>query len=279
MFSSHIKFYICTLSFADLIHLTIPNEQMEKEAKGENQMKKICCACSESLGICSFSKKQWMNKIQRRCKECIASDNPVKMQQQSSAIRQSSKHSKKRDSIRRIEYATRKLGGCNTQSPDTTTSGHFPIPAGDNSSATRHSAPYPQPTLEQLAEIKERMMSDPSCLMQFANNPELMKSMYQSDPKYANFVANNPFMEQTISMAKNGELDMSALTDLLKNMSVEQVQEMMSAHLNVTEEEKVSLKPAKGLSNETSCWVCLDGGNDEEGNPLVRDCSCRGNSG
>lgn len=28
-----------------------------------------------------------------------------------------------------------------------------------------------------------------------------------------------------------------------------------------------------------SCWICLENGVDESGQPLVRDCSCRGNSG
>lgn len=28
-----------------------------------------------------------------------------------------------------------------------------------------------------------------------------------------------------------------------------------------------------------SCWICLETGADESGQPLVRDCSCRGNSG
>lgn len=44
-------------------------------------------------------------------------------------------------------------------------------------------------------------------------------------------------------------------------------------------DEKVSMKVAKKLTKEAACWVCLDSGIDEEGNPLVRDCSCRGSSG
>ena len=28
-----------------------------------------------------------------------------------------------------------------------------------------------------------------------------------------------------------------------------------------------------------TCWLCLDDGPDESGQPLRRDCSCRGNSG
>lgn len=28
-----------------------------------------------------------------------------------------------------------------------------------------------------------------------------------------------------------------------------------------------------------SCWICLDDGLDEEGKPLIRECSCRGNAG
>ena len=28
-----------------------------------------------------------------------------------------------------------------------------------------------------------------------------------------------------------------------------------------------------------TCWICLDGGSDEDGKPLVRECSCRGSAG
>ena len=38
---------------------------------------------------------------------------------------------------------------------------------------------------------------------------------------------------------------------------------------------EVQLKPP--VKNE--CWICLDEGLDETGEPIVRDCSCRGNSG
>ena len=31
--------------------------------------------------------------------------------------------------------------------------------------------------------------------------------------------------------------------------------------------------------NYTTCWICLDGGPDEKGKPLVRECSCRGGAG
>lgn len=30
---------------------------------------------------------------------------------------------------------------------------------------------------------------------------------------------------------------------------------------------------------QASCWICLEGGQDESGQPLRRDCSCRGNAG
>lgn len=33
------------------------------------------------------------------------------------------------------------------------------------------------------------------------------------------------------------------------------------------------------ISSEASCWICLDEGPDDSGQPLVRDCSCRGDSG
>lgn len=31
--------------------------------------------------------------------------------------------------------------------------------------------------------------------------------------------------------------------------------------------------------SQSECWICLDGGPDEGGGPLRRDCSCRGQSG
>ena len=49
--------------------------------------------------------------------------------------------------------------------------------------------------------------------------------------------------------------------------------------LPVAQDKKVTMKAAKKLTDEAACWVCLDDGCDDEGNPLVRDCSCRGNSG
>ena len=30
--------------------------------------------------------------------------------------------------------------------------------------------------------------------------------------------------------------------------------------------------------DDAECWICLEGGDDEAGNPLVCDCSCRGDS-
>ena len=54
---------------------------------------------------------------------------------------------------------------------------------------------------------------------------------------------------------------------------------MMTSHYKVVDNKKVSMKAAKNLTDEATCWICLDSGPDEEGNPLVRDCSCRGNSG
>ena len=38
---------------------------------------KICGACQSELDISAYTKKQWQNKSQRRCKECIASDKPI----------------------------------------------------------------------------------------------------------------------------------------------------------------------------------------------------------
>ena len=54
---------------------------------------------------------------------------------------------------------------------------------------------------------------------------------------------------------------------------------MMTSDCKIAEDKKVSMKAAKNLTEEATCWVCLDGEPDEEGNPLVRDCSCRGDSG
>ena len=61
--------------------------------------------------------------------------------------------------------------------------------------------------------------------------------------------------------------------------SDQQLHEMMTSHYKVVDNKKVSMKAAKNLTDEATCWICLDSGPDEEGNPLVRDCSCRGNSG
>ena len=33
------------------------------------------------------------------------------------------------------------------------------------------------------------------------------------------------------------------------------------------------------ISSGASCWICLDEGPDDSGQPLIRDCSCRGDSG
>jgi len=39
-------------------------------------------------------------------------------------------------------------------------------------------------------------------------------------------------------------------------------------------------RPAPRADDEgASCWICLEEGPDENGQPLARDCSCRGNSG
>jgi len=39
-------------------------------------------------------------------------------------------------------------------------------------------------------------------------------------------------------------------------------------------------RPAPSSDDEgASCWICLEEGPDENGQPLARDCSCRGNSG
>ncbi|KAL9187549.1 hypothetical protein ACHAXT_001652 [Thalassiosira profunda] len=48
--------------------------------------------------------------------------------------------------------------------------------------------------------------------------------------------------------------------------------------------KKKKAKPTPSTSNNTpeasdasgECWICLDGGPDDAGQPLVRDCSCRG---
>ena len=45
--------------------------------------------------------------------------------------------------------------------------------------------------------------------------------------------------------------------------------------------DSCSAPSSNNVSNEdeSSCWICLDDGADEGGNPLVRDCSCRGSLG
>ena len=40
-----------------------------------------------------------------------------------------------------------------------------------------------------------------------------------------------------------------------------------------------AVPPDANADNAPCCWVCLDEGCDKAGEPLVRDCSCRGSSG
>ena len=44
---------------------------------------KICAACSKTLPKDKFSKKQWQTRQHRRCKECIAGNRDVKLEQES----------------------------------------------------------------------------------------------------------------------------------------------------------------------------------------------------
>ena len=73
------------------------------------------------------------------------------------------------------------------------------------------------------------------------------------------------------------EEEMKVMIDYMKGMSDEEALAMFSNDYAVAE-KKVSMKPTE-LTDGAACWVCLDDGSDDEGNPLVRDCSCRGNSG
>ena len=34
---------------------------------------------------------------------------------------------------------------------------------------------------------------------------------------------------------------------------------------------------SSAMSGAAVCWICLDGGADDTGKPIVRDCACRGN--
>ena len=109
-----------------------------------------------------------------------------------------------------------------------------------------------------------------------------MEDMFKANPEYARAFANNP-INQGNPLWNGGEIDMKKLekvsAELDKNMTDEQLLESLTNYRKLAEEKKVSMKAAKNLTNEAACWVCLDDGPDEDGNPLVRDCSCRGNSG
>jgi len=48
----------------------------------------------------------------------------------------------------------------------------------------------------------------------------------------------------------------------------------MSSRPQSTSASSANLPP-----DGASCWLCLEEGPDDEGAPLVRDCSCRGHSG
>lgn len=57
------------------------------------------------------------------------------------------------------------------------------------------------------------------------------------------------------------------------------VQKKVPLRNYIDEEEaraKVAALPDK---DDVSCWICLDEVDDDAGQPLVRDCSCRGNAG
>ena len=68
------------------------------------------------------------------------------------------------------------------------------------------------------------------------------------------------------------------MRETLEDMGDEGLLSMFTSGYSVPD-KKVTMKAAKKLTDEAACWVCLDDGSDDEGNPLVRDCSCRGNSG
>src|SRR6056300_1521744 len=104
--------------------------------------------------------------------------------------------------------------------------------------------------------------------------------MYKANPEYAKACANNPIMQEFNRQSLDlSEEDFDKMSKMSAEMTVEQLQEMMTSEFRVVDEKKESMKTAKNLTNEAACWVCLDDGPDEDGNPLVRYCSCRGNSG
>ena len=244
---------------------------MKKGEEGE-EPKKVCGACQEDLVISAFSKKQWQLKSQRRCKDCIALDMPVcntMKQDPAPAIttkNNNNKHSK-----------SKKKHSQPTSTRPFSTTGHSSSTCNNGLRPTSTLDGAPPPTLETCAEIK-KIMSDPNHLSAILKDRKCFEDMLQANPNYANTVANNPFMQESLQHLPNGE-HTELMIKMMKDMSVEQVQKWMSSDYGTLDEKKVQMKTARKLTDEAACWVCLDDGCDEDGNPLVRDCSCRGNSG
>jgi len=254
--------------------------------KGEET--KSCGACHKDLTTASYSKKQWQNKTQRRCKECIESDIPIEKidlnndyckddNKEKGCVGSKDKHSKKvkgkggRDNENRgrpfnmVQHdvnAARSV--VNEMSATATTS-------------TQPAAPLPPPTLEQVSQMK-KIMSDPKQLAKMMNDRSGYEAVLRGNPDYAKSIASNPLLQHQPNM---NEEDIKKMAEIVNNMSDDAVRAMLacSDDYTVADDKKVSIQPARKITNEAACWVCLDGGADDDGNPLVRDCSCRGNMG
>ena len=243
---------------------------MKKGEEGE-EPKKICGACQEDLVISAFSKKQWQLKSQRRCKDCIALDMPVCNTMKQDPTPVTTKHNNNKHSKSKKKHSQP------TSTRPFSTTRHSSSTCNNGLRPTNTLDGAPPPTLEQCAELK-KFMSDPNQLAAILKDRKCFEDMFQANPNYANTMANNPLMQESLQRMPNGE-ETELMIEMMKDMSVEQVQKWMSSDCGTLDEKKVSMKAAKNLTNEAACWVCLDDGCDEDGNPLVRDCSCRGNSG
>ena len=102
------------------------------------------------------------------------------------------------------------------------------------------------------------------------------EALLRGNPDYAKSIATNPFLQHQPNM---NEEDIKRMAEIVNNLSDEAVRAMITSDYTVDDDKKVSMQPARKITNEAACWVCLDDGADDEGNPLVRDCSCRGNMG
>ena len=172
---------------------------------------KTCGACHKDLTITSYSKKQWQLKLQRRCKECIELDNAIKEMDMND--KQSTNKSKKKGGLRATKAKI------SIPSPYSIAS----ISTTSERSNTQRSPP-PQPSIEQIREIK-KSLSDPNHLVELFYNTKNSEMVFASNPEYARAVANNPLLQNAPDMR---EEDILKMAEMMKNMDEEQFLKMVS---------------------------------------------------